>query len=279
MAPVTRDVHPRRPAGAGSADQRQRELALLVAWVAALVVAALGLGALGSGALAAPHLTSPGTWPAWAAERTPVQAAFAVLRLVVVALAWYLLAVTFLAVVARAGRAGRLVGVVDVVTLPLVRRMVQGAVGVGLVGSAVAGLGASQTSSGAPAVHTTADVRLAASALSDPLPGGGVVRGLPAEAETDPPAMHRLPDDEEVTAPSTTAAPEWEVAPGDHLWSVAARLLEESWGRAVTDDEVAPYWRTVVEANADRLVEPSNADLIFPGQTLAVPTPPPPPAG
>lgn len=277
MAPVTpRNVRPRHPAGPGLVNPPQ--VALLAVWVAALAAAALGLGALGSGALSAPDLTSPGTWPAWAAERTPVEAAFAVLRLVVVVLAWYLLAVTVLAVVARAGSAGRLVGVADVVTLPLVRRMVQGAVGAGLVGAAVAGVGASQAASEAPSVRTMADVRLAAPALGDPL-GGEVVRGMPADAETEPPAMHRLPHEEEATAPSTAAVPQWEVAPGDHLWSVAARLLQESWGRAVTDDEVAPYWRTVVEANADRLVEPSNADLIFPGQILAVPTPPPPPAG
>ncbi|HUF33475.1 MAG TPA: hypothetical protein VMN58_09745 [Acidimicrobiales bacterium] len=272
-----RDARTRRPARAGTVDPPWRRVALLTGWVAALVAVALGVGALGSGALAAPDLTSPSTWSTWAAERTPVEAAFAVLRLVVVALAWYLLVVTLLAVVARAGRAGRLVTVVDVVTLPLVRPMVHGAVGLGLVGATVAGVGAGQVSTGALVTHTTADARLA-SALGDPVPGGDVLRELPPHEGDGVPVMHRLPDDD-AAPPSTTAAPEWEVGPGDHLWSVAARLLEESWGRSVTEDEVAPYWRTVVEANADRLVEPSNADLIFPGQILTVPTPPPPPTG
>ncbi len=91
--------------------------------------------------------------------------------------------------------------------------------------------------------------------------------------------MRRLPD---VTVPApaeelSSGATDWEVRPGDHLWSVAARALASTWGTAVGDDEVTPYWRAVVDANRDRLVDPANTDLIVPGQVLTLPVPPPPP--
>jgi nucleoid-associated protein YgaU len=35
--------------------------------------------------------------------------------------------------------------------------------------------------------------------------------------------------------------------------------------------EVARYWRRLVEANRDRLVDPGNPDLLRPGQTLTLP--------
>ena len=68
----------------------------------------------------------------------------------------------------------------------------------------------------------------------------------------------------------------WIVEAGDHLWSIAERTLASAWARAVSDDEVAPYWRHVVEHNRARLADPSNPDLIFPGQTFLLPAPPSP---
>ena len=38
------------------------------------------------------------------------------------------------------------------------------------------------------------------------------------------------------------------------------------------DAEITRYWRTLVEANRDRLVVPGNPDLVLPGQELALPT-------
>jgi nucleoid-associated protein YgaU len=69
-------------------------------------------------------------------------------------------------------------------------------------------------------------------------------------------------------------APTWTVAPGDHLWSIATRVLAEGWGRAPSDAEVAPYWEQVVGVNRDRLADPADPDLLFPGQVLVVPRPP-----
>jgi hypothetical protein len=69
----------------------------------------------------------------------------------------------------------------------------------------------------------------------------------------------------------------WRIAPGDHLWHVAAATLARAWGRPPTDDEIVPYWRALIDANASRLAVPGNADLVYPGQVFTLPTVPPVP--
>jgi hypothetical protein len=255
-----------------------RAAALLALWIAALVAVIIGFGALGGGALAPPPLTDPGGWGPWAAGREPLEAAFAVLRVVVIALAWYLLAVTVLAAGSRLLRPGRMVTVVDVLTIPFVRRVVQGAVGVGLATAAVAGVGSRVLAGGTTRpTPTAADIELAAS------------RG---EAATDLPTMRRLGDETEPTVrhldgsdppdaarDSVEDAARWEVQPGQHLWSIATSVLEGAWGRAPTDAEVTPYWVELIEANRAALADPQNPDLIHPGQVFRLPAVPAPPAG
>lgn len=241
----------------------------LVAWVAALVVGLLGAVALGStAALAAPPLLEPARLGSWAAARGPVEAAFAVLRIVFVALTCYLLLATLLAVVLRLGRAGRLVTVVDVVTLPWVRRIVQQAVGVGMAGAALAAVGAA---SAQPAGATpTALVTAAHPALSPPAaePADDAPAVQRPELEQGPPTMHRLDH------PAPAGAAHVVLEPGDHLWSVAERSLAEAWGRAPTDGELVPYWEQLVEVNRAGLPDPANPDLVLPGHVVALPAPP-----
>jgi hypothetical protein len=83
----------------------------------------------------------------------------------------------------------------------------------------------------------------------------------------------------EQPAPAPTANDVVTVTGGDSFWSLACESLAESWGRPVTDAEIVPFWRTMIEANIDRLVEPGNPDLILPGQELRIPEVPPDPSG
>jgi hypothetical protein len=69
----------------------------------------------------------------------------------------------------------------------------------------------------------------------------------------------------------------WTVEPGDSFWAIAEEHLRDEWSRAeLSDGEVATYWRTLIDANTDRLVEPGNPDLLLPGQVLILPQTPPP---
>src|SRR5690606_28188979 len=101
-----------------------------------------GFTALGGGALEAPALSEPASWGAWADGRDAVVATAAVLRLVVLALAWYLLGTTLVGALARVARWGALVRMADLLSVPAVRRVLQASVGAGLAATVVVSSGA-----------------------------------------------------------------------------------------------------------------------------------------
>ncbi len=236
----------------------------LTGWLAFLVPGVAVLHALG-GRL--PSLSPPPGGADWLLRHPPAEVAFAVLRLVALALGWYLLVVTLGGLVARLLRLATLVSVVDVVTLPAVRRLVSGAVGLSVVATSLPVLSSvGAADSEPPAVETMRR-----------LPDGAP----PAGPSMPPVTMRRLPDRQppaEAPAPTnpSPAPGSWTVRPGDHFWAVAERVLTDAWGRAPADPEVDPYWRALVKANQARLRDPHNPDLLFTGQTLAVPPPPQP---
>jgi hypothetical protein len=93
--------------------------------------------------------------------------------------------------------------------------------------------------------------------------------------------MSVLPDDEApppapTPAPLPTPAPEpqvadeWTVRPGDSFWSIAEEVLSEALEGPATEAQIATYWRTLIDANRDRLVS-SSPDLIRPGQVFVLP--------
>lgn len=69
-----------------------------------------------------------------------------------------------------------------------------------------------------------------------------------------------------VVAPPTTVI----VAKGDHLWKISARHLNAASSEAVTNAEIHPYWRKVIDRNLPAL-RSGDADLIFPGEIIEMP--------
>lgn len=251
---------------------RLARFAALLGWMALLAGVLLGALALDRGALAGPALTEPGTWGEWLAAREPADASMAVLRLVLVAIAAYLLVTTAAAVVLRVGDAGRLVSVADVITLPFVRGVVTAGLGIGFAGASVAAVGAGGAASRVPTAAEVALVAESSVPVLERVDAPPVLRELPPLPAPAPVPV--VP----VAPPATVAQPTgatWTVGAGDHLWSIAERVLASAWGRSPADHEVAPFWRDLVERNRDGLADPANPDLLFPGQVLSLPTPPP----
>ncbi len=160
-------------------------------------------------------------------------------------------------------------------------RKVLGAIaGVGLTASAASLMAASLLPDQAPAQADVDDV--GARVVLERLPDGSdvILRRLPDEDGTSTMRVEEAPGEEapgeEVPEPASPR--EWTTAPGDHLWHIAEATLTDSWGRAPTDAELAPYWEQVVEQNRALLSDPGNPDLIFPGQVFRLPAPPPVPA-
>lgn len=61
------------------------------------------------------------------------------------------------------------------------------------------------------------------------------------------------------------------VETGDSLWEISEDRLAIDLEREPADVETEPYWREVMTANQDRLVDPNNPSLIYSGQVLVLP--------
>jgi nucleoid-associated protein YgaU len=87
--------------------------------------------------------------------------------------------------------------------------------------------------------------------------------GVAGAAPTD---QVRLPVSVPSPAPQETEASSVVVAKGDHLWKISVRHL----GKDGSEDQVAPYWRQVVDVNTPHL-KSGDPDLIYPGEVVELP--------
>jgi nucleoid-associated protein YgaU len=281
----------------------RRSSVLLAGWVGALVVGLVAGHGLGAGVLAVPG-AEVAAWRSWAAATDPLVVTMAILRLVLVVGAWYLLATTLLGVAARVLRAVRLVRLADAVSAPVVRQLVQRGTGV-MVATAIAASAVSPTARAEEPPATMPQVQVQTPGVvtmrgltsapptevdggaSAALPWrwfGGLaseVEGRPAPVPSDDapvPSEDALLPSEDAPVRGVAAGAPIEadalhtVRPGESLWRIAEDHLEAAWGRIPRDAEVVPYWRDVIERNRDRLVVPDDPDLILPGQVLVLPT-------
>ncbi len=106
---------------------------------------------------------------------------------------------------------------------------------------------------------------------------GGARRAPDAEAA---PSLQPAPAPAPAPAPTPTPAPlEHVVQPGEHFWSIAEQVVEQRGADADANADVGAdaeadvesYWRALVAANRDRLVDPDDTDLLHPGQVLVLP--------
>lgn len=289
-----------------------RRLVPLVVWVGFLGALLAVMAAAGDGPLASPPLAEPGGWSAWAADRGGPAAALAVVRLVVMAVAAWLLVVTAVSFALAATRRTRDLDVVELLGLPIVRRVVHGALGIGLVGATAAGaagfggtergrapIEVSSAPSEPPELVPLDPVETVPLASPPPPPPTSETRATPSAlpptsvTTTTGPATPStaatsvtpgsLPDGPpSVLSPvGTTRTPApvpgpasprmWTVQPGEHFWSIARSLVEEVSGDGIGATAVAPYWRLLIAENRAGLADPSNPDLLFPGDRLVVP--------
>ena len=258
-----------------TADVRPRTTGLVVAALAAL----LALHALGRGELGTPPIDSVDSFMSWVDGQGAVVAAFALLRLVAVAVSAYVLAVALLAMAASGARAPLLTRAVERVTVPAVRRMLGGA---GLASLMAIGTATPALAEPDPQPSSDRMVEIPASDAGPPV----TMREMPPRAvEPTTPEPVTAPPTTPTTQPSTTivrrsaaaTAPDptssrrWTVAAGECLWSITSDLVHEAKGHAVTDAELIAPWQALIAANRSQLPDPANPDLLYVGTVLTIP--------
>lgn len=127
------------------------------------------------------------------------------------------------------------------------------------------------TSTPAPTVPPSTTTTTTAAAAAGDAPAG------PTGSPSAPPAV-AVPVPEPAPSPpppsphASTLDDTIVVEPGMSFWSIAEETLLDA-GRPSTERDIARYWRTLIEANLDRLVAAGNPDLLLPGQELRLPAP------
>jgi len=247
-----------------------------------------------AGAVAAMHEMGNIPWlrvgwddlAAWLASSSLEEALAAVVRLVALAIGWWLLATTAAYALARLSGVPRVVHAVGSATAPAMRRLVDGAAALGLTAAMLAGPAAPVPAAdpapvliqvddegrplppGTIATHRDEDENDGAGPVGDSAPRGPERVGwTPAPAGTEAAQPAVTPGQ---AAPADTGS-RYRVRPGDNLWAISADRIATATGRKnEAASEVARYWRRVITANVARL-RSGDPDLIYPGERIVLP--------
>lgn len=231
-----------------------RRACAVLGWLALLAGSATVLLRAGD-VLPTPPIDPLG-WREWARPLGPAVTAASVGRVAALGALAYVTFAVLAQVGARTARLRRTTRLLDVLTIPVVRRAIVGVTAVGL---------------------TAPNAVPVAAAAHDPL-GRVAAVARPREVAT----MVRLDDLAEpspVTHPVATPSPPpvpataatHTIRPGDHLWGIARDTLAARWGRPPTDAEVSRYHHAVIDENRSVLVVADQPDLVLPGQVFALP--------
>lgn len=241
-------------------------------WTTGLVATIAMLSAAGHGTVAAPPISSVTALDHWM-ERVGSGAAFlALVRLGALALAWYLLGATVLALTAAATRSHVLDRLRRALTIRPARQLVAVVLGLTLAAGPVA------TAGMAAADDTNTPITMVLLDRPLELPPSTTIPSAPTTTLEPTTTTVTAPPAPDSPAPADVAPPDpvatdgltWRVAPGDNLWSIARRVLQGASGEDPSAAEIAPYWRTLIAANRATL-RSGDPNLIFPGEVLTLP--------
>jgi len=240
-----------------------RALALEVL-VGAVAVALWWAGRL----LPAPTLTSWSGAARWYDSVGPEVAVASFVRVGALGVAMWLVVATAAQLLAGVGAPAAVRRTADLIAPRSLQRFVHGLAGFSLS----AGLAVAVPSAGTPSADATGEAVLRL--VSEAPPGTATLRLAPPLAPPATPAPIAP-----ATPPAPPAPPSVPVAdtvvvePGDSLWSIAEEVLADGADGRPDDATVERYWRRLIAANVQALVDPGNPDLIYPGQALLLPTP------
>ncbi len=280
--------------------RRRTTITAPLSWSTASVGGLIVLRRLGRGDPRFEVPNEPAAWPAWWAAHDPLDVAAALGRWLALVLLGYLAAVSVLHLAAALAPRGRVRRVARAATPRFLTGLLAGAVvvaGTSSVGASSPGgsgatssvdgsnppvmrvIGAptnaaeesSPSSSSSTTVVVTSDPTSTVPPSTAPPPPPTVAPPPPTTEHLDPAVPALAP----ATSPTTPPATEWPgevvVGPGDHLWSIAEQTVTARLGGVPAEATIADYWRRLIDANRDRLIDPADPSLIHPGQRFVLP--------
>jgi len=264
--------------------------------LAATTLITVGLHALGGVPGFAVDWQSPLTWINASAPADVMGAGF---RYAGLAIGYWVLITTVLYYALSLVRAEHRPHWISLVTLPPIRRLIDGTLAASLAISVLAAPVASLRAE--PAQPTPPPIVFATSPDGIPVPHIGPAMNnheptpvaeqtpavtpqldTPPEQPVAPPTSEARPTDAvqpavianlpavaaAVTGPATDST--YTVERGDNLWTIAASRLRTVLGDKPTSAQIDDYWRTVIAANRDTL-RSGDPNLIYPGEMILLP--------
>lgn len=204
-------------------------------------------------------LRLPDSHPAgWLASNPPLDTIATLIRpIALVAAVWVLLSTLSYAVALRSG--SRVAPRIASMTLPMVRRVIEGTIAVG-VSTIIATGPTAALAMEVPPPHLDATAR-------EPSGGGPAAAVVFERLGRAGPAGNDTTQEARDGAERTT----YVVRRGDNLWKIAARRVREVTAFP-ENAAIAHYWRRLIAANRDHL-RSGDPDLIYPGETIVLPDP------
>lgn len=258
-----------------------------------------------SASIAATALVLAGDWPpvlpddvslsglhSWARSQGVAQVLVTGLRAAGLLLSCWVLVCSLATLIGLAFGLRRLLRCAVVISPPVMRRLLAGAVGLTaqltMTGVPVAGAAPGDPMAD-PSLRQAGAVELhLVTTEHEPLPTEGPTLHLgnshsaSTGVETAPPAEAVIAS----TGPSGIPAPiepieptdgvafsTWTLQAGEHLWYVASEVMADHLGHQPTADETAAYHQRLVESNRSMLAVADQPDLVYPGQVLDLPEP------
>jgi len=209
-------------------------------------------------------------------DRTPFEdAAGAVLLVIALGLAyWLLLSTVFYAVASRSGNSTA-IRAVGWLTLPAVRRLVSRAAALSIAASSLVGPLAPAVARFAGAdqqvvVEVDREGRMRPPGVSAGAASSGDVV-LPPHLASQPEVEPTEELGEPVEVVDGSVNHQVTVRRGDHLWSLSESHLERVLGRTdLSEHEIARHWVRVIAAN-ETTIRSGDPDLIYPGEVVVLP--------
>ncbi len=189
----------------------------------------------------------------------------AIIRLIGLAIAYWMAISTTLYVVARLAGWTSMVRTVGIFTLPMVKRASDRLLVGSLALATVSAPGVAWSNNPDPNPPISMPIEYQ---LDETTPTTAIPQPPPVEVPIVFDATNDSSPPEIVIVADATL--EVVVRPGDNLWELAARRVNSVMGRPAADHEVAPYWVELINANNDRL-RSGDPDLVYPGEVIVLP--------